>query len=148
MNTITVTIVRSTAPEYGAVWQLREAVLRKPLGMSLKNEDLSMDAEDDIFIARDGGTVIGCLMLHHLDGDTIKLRQMAVDNHWQGKQIGRLLVEAAEKHAAEKGYKTVSLHARKVVSGFYTALGYRTHGDEFFEVNIPHLLMKKDLVKG
>ncbi len=148
MNNITVSIVRSTTPEYEAVWQLREEILRKPLGMSLRNENLSMDAEDDIFVAKDGDKVIGCLMLHHVDGDTIKFRQMAVYNEWQGKQIGRLLMETAEAYAAGKGYKTISLHARKVVSGFYTALGYHTVGDEFFEVNIPHLLMKKHIANA
>ena len=141
MNNITVTVVRSTSPEYDQVWLLRETILRQPLGMSLKNEDLGMDAEDDIFIAKQGDELIGCLMLHHLDGNTIKFRQMAVYNQWQGKDIGRLLMESAEKYATGKGYKEVSLHARKVVSGFYTRLGYKTVGDEFEEVGIAHLLM-------
>jgi predicted GNAT family N-acyltransferase len=146
MNPITIAITHAAAPEYQAVWQLREEVLRKPLGMSLKNESLAMDADDDIFVAKDGEEVIGCLMLHHLDSTTIKFRQMAVYDAWQGKNIGRLLIETAEKYAANKGYKQVSLHARKVVSGFYTALGYKSIGDEFEEVGIAHLLMKKELI--
>ena len=145
MHQVTISITNSAGPEYQQVWQLREDILRKPLGMSLKNEDLSMDAEDVIFIAKNGDDVIGCLMLHHLDSDTIKFRQMAVYDAWQGKNIGRLLMESAEKYAAEQGYRQVSLHARKVVSGFYTALGYKTVGDEFEEVGIAHLLMKKAL---
>ena len=145
MDDIIINIVTSASPEYTQVWELREEVLREPLNMSLKNEDLSMDAEDEIFIAVHDHSVIGCLMLHHLDADTIKLRQMAVYDGWQGKNIGRMLVTAAEMHAATKGYKKVSLHARLVASGFYSRLGYTQVGDEFMEVGIPHFRMEKKI---
>ena len=145
MHDITINIVTAASPEYTQVWNLREEVLRKPLNMSLKNEDLSMDAEDEIFVALLDHEVIGCLMLHRLDANTVKLRQMAVYDGWQGKNIGRMLVTAAEKHAATKGYKKVSLHARLAASGFYSRLGYTQIGEEFTEVGIPHFLMQKEI---
>lgn len=39
------------------------------------------------------------------NGGRVQLRQMAVYEKWQGKGIGRQLVQAAEKLAIEKGYK-------------------------------------------
>jgi hypothetical protein len=42
----------------------------------------------------------------------------------------------------------VSLHARKIVAGFYSRLGYTTIGGEFTEVGIPHLKMEKQLQKS
>lgn len=145
MEQINILAVTRNSPEYEQVWQLREEVLRKPLGMSLKNEDLSMDAVDNIFIATEKDRVIGCLMLHDIDGSIIKFRQMAVYGEWQSKGIGKLLIQAAEKHAAAKGYTTVKLHARMVAEGFYRRLGYTPEGAQFTEVGIPHVLMQKNL---
>ena len=146
MNNISIAITDSSSPYYQQIWQLREDVLRIPIGLSLKNEDLSMDAEDVIFIAKNADEVMGCLMLHRLDATTIKFRQMAVYDAWQGTGIGRLLMEAAEKYAFEQGYSKVSLHARKIVSGFYQRLGYICIGNEFEEVGISHVLMEKLLM--
>lgn len=133
---------------YGQLWELREEVLRKPLGLSLKNEDLSWDNDDVMFIAANKGKVIGCLMLHEVAGEDIKLRQMAVYNDWQGKGVGRMLVTEAEKFCSAKGYNRIVLHARKTALGFYKSLGYETRGEEFTEVGIPHFTMDKSVSRG
>ena len=145
MHSITIATATKASHEYAQVWQLREEVLRQPLGMSLKDEDLSMDAEDLIFIAISGDKVVGCLMLHELSPTLVKLRQMAVYDNWQGKNIGRMLVEAAEKYSFGHGYKKITLHARIVARGFYEKLGYVAHGGTFSEVGIEHVVMEKGL---
>jgi predicted GNAT family N-acyltransferase len=145
MEQIVVSRIRSSGPQYTGVLALREEILRVPLGLSLKNEDLSRDLINDIFIVEHGNTIIGCLQLQKVDEGSVQLRAMAVSNEWQGKGIGRLLVVAAEEFAMEKNYKKVVLHARKVALGFYSALGYTTFGDEFIEVGIPHFIMEKTL---
>jgi predicted GNAT family N-acyltransferase len=145
MENMVITAVTSAAPQYQQVWQLREDVLRKPLGLSLKNEDLARDHTDTIFIAEDSNGVIACLMLQHQDGGKIKFRQMAVAPGWQGKGIGRMIMKAAEQWSAEKGYNAITLHARKTAVGFYEGLGYRITGSEFAEVGIPHYAMAKSL---
>ncbi len=145
MENITVAVIRSSAPEYKEVWQLREDVLRKPLGMSLVNEDLSMDAEDDIYIAISDGKVIGCLMLHSISDTVMKFRQMAVSADWQGKGVGRKLMTKAEEDIKAKGYTTIMLHARQIVADFYLALDYDITSSAFTEVGIPHVIMKKIL---
>jgi N-acetylglutamate synthase-like GNAT family acetyltransferase len=125
---------------------LREAILRQPIGLSLKNEDLSADALNTIFIAQQSDKVIGCVMLYPIaDEEKIKLRQMAVHEEWQGKGIGKKLVDAAEQYAKEIGYSAIILHARTVAEGFYKNLGYYTTSSEFTEVGIPHVVMEKDI---
>ena len=37
------------------------------------------------------------------------------------------------------------LHARETAVGFYEKLGYKTSGDKFIEVTIPHFPMQKEL---
>lgn len=143
MDNITISHITHSSPKYQQVWDLREEILRKPLGMSLKNDDLSWDYIDGFFIAEHNNKVIGCVMLHHLSSVELQLRQMAVCSEWQGKGIGRLLVMAAEKFAWENGYRVIVLHARKVAMGFYTSMNYSITSDEFTEVGIPHFIMEK-----
>ena len=135
--------ITSLMPQYRHVWQLREEVLRRPLGMSLLNEDLSRDHADDILMAQEDDKVIGCLLLHHINNTEMQLRAMAVRSEWQRMGIGRKLVQEAEQFCRAKGYKKIVLHARKVAMGFYTRLGYTAFGEEFTEVGIPHFMMEK-----
>lgn len=143
MDNIIISSISSSSPLYQQVWDLREEVLRKPLGMSLKNEDLSRDHTDLFFVASAADKVIGCVMLHNLGQGQAQLRQMAVYDSWQGKGVGRQLVQAFERYAAASGFDKVVLHARDVAKGFYSSLGYALVGDVFKEVGIDHYIMEK-----
>jgi N-acetylglutamate synthase-like GNAT family acetyltransferase len=145
MQPMNIVIRPKVYPLYTGIWQLREEVLRKPLGMSLVNENLSMDEGDTYVAALVNEQVIGCLLLHKISADIIKFRQMAVHPEWQGKQVGRALMQAGEAHAKMKGYKVIELNARAHVSGFYSTLGFHEVGELFEEVNIPHIKMLKNL---
>jgi len=145
MDKLIISYINTSSPKYGDVWQLREEILRKPLGLSLKNEDLTWDHVDTIFIAEHNNKVIGCLMLHKVAGAHIKLRQMAVYSEWQGMGVGSRLVKAAEEFCIHKGYNRIGLHARNIATGFYKSLGYTISGSEFFEVGIPHYAMEKKI---
>lgn len=145
MTTIETVLVSPQSDAYADVFALREEILRRPLGMSLHNEDLSRDYTDVIMAGRIEGKIVCCLMLHHVNAQEVQLRQMAVYEAWQGKGVGRQLVQAAEQLAAEKGYKKMILHARDVAKGFYSSMQYRIVGDEFTEVGIPHYHMEKEL---
>ncbi len=132
-------------PEYGQVLALREAVLRQPLGLSLKDEDLSAEADEYTLIAEEEGRVIGCVMLRPLSPESLKLRQMAVADSHQRQGIGAALVREAEAFAAEKGFALMTLHARMNAVPFYEQGGYVTFGEPFTEVGIPHHFMQKRL---
>jgi hypothetical protein len=57
--------INTAHPLYPEVFQLRETVLRLPLGLSLHNEDLRGDEQDAVFVALDEkGNVVACLMMH------------------------------------------------------------------------------------
>jgi predicted GNAT family N-acyltransferase len=145
MHDITISRINNRDSIFQQVWDLREAVLRKPLGLSLRNEDLSRDNTNEIFIAIHEGKVIGCVFLQPLQNNEVQLRAMAVYKEWQGKGIGAMLVKAFEEYATNREYSKIILHARKVAVGFYRSLGYVQYGDEFTEVGIPHYMMEKPL---
>lgn len=130
--------------DYPQVYDLREEVLRKPIGLSLKDEDMSGDRLDIILAAYDGEKVVGCLMLHPTEkADVRKLRQMAVAPECQGKKIGQQLVLAVEALLKKQDVNKIVLHARQTAIGFYEKLGYKITSGIFTEVNIPHVIMEK-----
>jgi GNAT superfamily N-acetyltransferase len=84
-------------------------------------------------------------MLVEEDPQTVRLRQMAVPDEYQGKGIGRALMNFAENLARDRGYRSITMHARKNAAGFYEKMGYKRIGDEFEEITIPHYVMEKVL---
>lgn len=124
---------------------LRNEILRKPLGLSLTTEELEKEKDDILMGAFEDDKLLGCCLLTRMDSKTVRLRQMAVPNSMQGKGVGRALMIFAENIARDLGYKKLCMHARKTAVGFYQKLGYGISGDEFFEVTIPHYVMEKSL---
>jgi predicted GNAT family N-acyltransferase len=138
-------IIDHGSPEYQQMIKLREEILRKPLGLGFDQDELDTEKENMLIGAFEEEQMLGCCMLVEENRETVRLRQMAVLNDLQGKGIGRALMSFAENLARDRGYKTLSMHARKNAIGFYEKMGYRVAGEEFTEVTIPHYVMEKDL---
>ena len=131
--------------EYQQMVKLRDEILRKPLGLSFSNDELEEEKENMLIGAFEDDEMLGCCMLVEENPETVRLRQMAVLNDLQGKGIGKALMNFAENLARDRGYKTMSMHARKNAVGFYEKMGYKVASDEFTEVTIPHFVMEKRL---
>ena len=132
--------------DYNEELQLRNRVLRIPLGLSLFDEPLGNEAHDHHVGLFSGGKLVGVLILTPLDKGEIQMRQVAVDEIYQGKGLGALLVEHAEALSKDLGNRKIVLHARTAVTGFYEKLGYQSVGEVFTEVSIPHIAMEKILI--
>ncbi len=144
MPAVTLKVITPADPAYAGVWALREEVLRLPIGLSLRDEDLSGEASETIIAAMDNDEkVAGCLLMRRINGEEVKLRQMAVAPEAQGQGIGRRLLQKAEALAQENGYFIITLHARETAVDFYRKEGYAIEGDVFEEVGIPHFFMNK-----
>lgn len=138
-------IIDHGSREYQQMVNLRIDILRKPLGLTFTNEELEKEKDEILIGAFEDEKMLGCCMLINEGEKTCRLRQMAVLNNLQGKGIGRALMIFAENIARDRGYKKISMHARKTAVGFYERLGYKVSGDEFKEVSIPHYIMEKNL---
>ena len=134
------------SPEYQQMVQLRNDILRKPLGLVFEKEELEKEAEDILIGAFEDDRLLGCCMLIETEPGTVRLRQMAVPKNLQGKGVGRALMQFAENIARDRGYKKITMHARKTATGFYEKLGYAVSGGEFVEVTLPHVVMEKRLI--
>lgn len=138
-------IIDHGSPEYRQMVKLRDDMLRKPLGLGFDESELEGEKDNMLIAAFEDEDILGCCMLVEENPTTVRLRQMAVLNDLQGKGIGRALMNFAENIARDRGYKNLSMHARKNAIGFYEKMGYRVKGDEFVEVTIPHYVMEKKL---
>ena len=131
--------------EYWQMVELRNEILRKPLGLSFKKEELDREKDDILIGAFEEDKMLGCCLLTRVDKNSIRLRQMAVQNNLQGKGIGATMLNYAENVARDAGYKNMIMHARKTAVGFYEKLDYKVTSDEFEEITIPHFIMEKKL---
>ncbi|HMU45299.1 MAG TPA: GNAT family N-acetyltransferase [Chitinophagaceae bacterium] len=138
-------IIDHGSPEYQKMVKLRDDILRRPLGISFTPEELESEKDNMLIGAFEDDDMLGCCMLIEEDKNIVRLRQMAVLNDLQGKGIGRALMNFAENIARDRGYKIISMHARKHVIGFYEKMGYKVTSDEFIEITIPHYVMEKEL---
>ena len=139
-------IIDHGSKDYQKMVDLRFEILRKPLGLKFNAEELEREKEDMLIGAFDDEKLLACCLITKIDDTTCKLRQMAVQNSVQGKGIGFTMMNFAENVARDRGYKKMIMHARKTAIGFYEKVGYKTCGDEFMEVTIPHFVMEKKLM--
>ena len=131
--------------EYLQMVNLRDNVLRRPLGLTYSHDELLAEKEDTLIVCMDDGEMLGCCILTELDSETVRLRQMAVADKLHGKGIGASIMNFAENLARDKGYSFISMHARDAAIGFYEKFGYHKKGAQFIEVNLPHHIMEKGL---
>ncbi len=137
--------IEHLSPAYALSVALRRDVLRKPLGLEFTEAQLAAESASFHLAAWGEDVLLGTLLLTPLDGGSIQMRQVAVDERKQGLGIGRLLVAESEAEAARRGFHRIMLHARDSAVGFYTKLGYWPVGDEFVEVGVKHQEMEKRL---
>lgn len=131
--------------EYKQMVDLRFQMLRKPLGLTFTPEELAAEKDDILIGCFEDDKLEACCMLTQTDPKTVRLRQMAVNSGLQGKGIGRVLMVFAENIARDRGYRRLTMHARKSAVGFYEKNGYTVCSEEFEEVTIPHFVMEKEL---
>jgi len=133
------------SPEYWAAVDLRDAILRKPLGLRFSAEELEAERTSHHVACYRGDRLIGCLVLCPLESGDVRMKQVAVVPEMQGRGIGTALVNHAEAFARTVGYRRMVLHARETAVTFYERLGYSIVGDRFEEVTILHWKMEKRL---
>lgn len=138
-------IIDHGTTEYEQMVKLRDEILRRPLGLQFSPDELDNEKTNLHIAAYEDERMLGCCMLVEEDPQTVRLRQMAVMNDLQGKGIGKALMQFAENLARDRGYRRITMHARKNALGFYEKMGYKKFGKEFEEITIPHYVMEKEL---
>jgi predicted GNAT family N-acyltransferase len=133
-------------PEYDETVALRDRILRKPLGIEFSEDKIAQEY-DSLHLALYGreGELLACLVMTPKGDGRWKMRQVAVEEFWQGKGIGKQLVLWTERQIKLLNGKIIELHARDIAIPFYLKLAYELEGEPFEEVGIPHRAMIKHL---
>jgi ribosomal protein S18 acetylase RimI-like enzyme len=140
-------IVRSpkTAEEFIRYNDLRWRILRAPLNQPRKTipDELENDSIP-IMVCEVDGIPIGVGRANFNSENEAQIRSMAVEQEWQGKGIGSLILKELEKIVASKGAEKIILHARDNAVAFYEKHEYKIIKESYtlFGV-IPHFLMEK-----
>lgn len=83
------------SPAYLETLELRNRVMRLPLGLNIHDEDFSFEQNCVLYAAFDGEQVIGMGSMSR-EGDTCKVEYLCVDTAIQSRGLGRQLLEALE----------------------------------------------------
>jgi len=148
MSKIECKLLEFGSNDYKKSIELRRNVLRKPLGLDFTTDDLNSEHDQFHFALFCNNELQAILLLKQMKDistSTLKMRQVAVDPEFQSKGFGSVLVKFSEKWATESGFKNIELNARITALEFYKKLNYKEIGNEFLEVNIPHIKMIKNL---
>ena len=133
---------------YRQEMQLRNRLLRQPLGLTFTDEDLLAERNELHFGVLSADQLVACVVAVPLGSHRAKIRQMVVDDEFQARGVGSFLLQNTEATLLERGFSILELHARQTALGFYDRMGYQQVGDEFIEVNLPHFKMTKHLTAG
>ena len=133
------------SPEYQAAFDLRKKILRDPIGLHFSESEIRREHEYFHLGAFLSQRLVACLLLVKISQRVVKMRQVAVESALQGQGIGKKLVIFSEDFARTHGFSLMELNARDTAIPFYLKSGYKSVGDIFVEIAIPHQKMEKNL---
>ncbi len=124
-----------------AAFQLRREVF---IGEQNVPPDEEFDADDltaHHLVAIRDGEVCGTLRVIHAQ-DYVKIGRVAVGQRWRGHGVASALMKRAMEDHAHVRENRFHLAAQKDKLPLYERFGFKAYGDEFLDVEIPHLNMK------
>jgi predicted GNAT family N-acyltransferase len=145
-TTISCRMIEFGSKEQKESIELRRKILRFPIGLDFNAEDLESENTQFHFAAFLDAKLVAVLIMVKYGQSVVKMRQVAVDDHLQGKGIGKALVLYSENWAIANQLSQIQLHARSNAVPFYKSMQYEIIGDQFLEVGIPHFKMQKMLI--
>ena len=124
-----------------------EKMIRETVFIEEQKFKIEFDDTDDIathIVMYIDNNPVGCCRLYKRENE-YHIGRIAVLKPYRGKGDGEKILLEAEKVAKEKGADSISLSAQLRASGFYEKLGYKKHGEIYFDEYCEHIAMKKDI---
>lgn len=118
-----------TDEDFERYYHVRWRLLREPWGQPPGSERDGLDATAlHLFACVADRVPIAVGRLHFNSRTQAQIRYMAVEEGYQGRGIGSLMLHALERTAAERGARCIVLDARESAIGFYQKHGYAITG--------------------
>tara|TARA_B100001094_G_C18139353_1_gene776935 strand:- start:115 stop:546 length:432 start_codon:yes stop_codon:yes gene_type:complete len=128
----------TTKKDKGKCFSIRRDVFVKEQNISKKIEFDDEKVGATYFIAQYNNIFVGTARYRFTDLG-IKLERFAVLKSYRNLGIGKELVLYILNSIKDK--KLIYLHAQESVIDFYSGLGFKRIGSQFFEAEIPHQKM-------
>lgn len=130
--------------EYEMTRELRNKIMRVPIGLSIYDQDYTLEVNSRIVGAFDGHTLLGCSIVGTLDGECC-LDFLCIDDTVQKSGIGSMLLKDVENWVADQGIPLLILEARVTAQKFYEKYGYEPYGIIYLMEKSPvdHIMMRK-----
>lgn len=131
--------------DYQKTLDLRNQVMRKPLGLDIFQEDFSHEKQALILgvFAKEELLAVG--VMGKVQDNWSVVEYLCVDNTLQSHGVGKLLLAKLEEISQSQKQNGIWLEARVSAQGFYEKLGYQTTGEKYFLPHAPveHIKMVK-----
>ena len=138
--------IANTQNQIDGIIDLRYEILRKPWNQPKETSTDGMEESAINAFIEDNDKVIACGRLQDNGGGVGQIRYMAVDDNYQGKGLGKLIVTKLEEEARKINLHTIELQARENAVEFYKSQDYSVKETSFklWDI-IQHYLMAKEL---
>ncbi len=139
----------STTQDRDAAFVLRRAVfeVEQNVPRPLDRDAHDLNADHAVVFDRRSGECVGTGRVVRVDSRTCQIGRMATAATHRKKGVGAAVLEALERMAALRGLHEIVVHAQLPAEPFYAHRGYVTEGPPFKEEGVPHVRMRKLLVR-
>lgn len=137
--------IRYGSDEYEMTRELRNRIMRAPIGLSIYDQDYSFEVNSRIIGAFDGEKMLGCSIVGKLHGECC-LDFLCIDDQVQKTGIGSMLLKDVENWVRAQGIPLLILEARLTAQKFYEKHGYEPYGQVYLMEKSPidHIMMRKN----
>lgn len=108
---------------------LRNAVLRGPLGKLITPEEMMIEQNNQFYGITVTDVLVATFSTYQKDAETLRLVSFAVDTSYQHQGLGSRLFRWALVDFKKQGYQRVSLSARASAHEFYLKQGFKDTGN-------------------
>ncbi len=138
----------STSQDREAAYALRQQVFAQEQNVPRPLDRDAYDGNaDHAVVFDDAGRCVGTGRLVRVDSRTCQIGRMATAAGSRRHGVGAKVLEALERMAALRGVAEIVLHAQLPAEAFYRNRGYVAEGAPFKDQGVPHVLMRKRLVR-
>lgn len=102
---------------------------------------------DHVVAFDDKGRCVGTGRVVRLDARTAQIGRMAVSKDQRKHGVGALVLEALERMATMRGISELTVNSQLPAESFYRNRGFSRVGEVFLDQGVPHVVMKKSLVR-
>ncbi len=125
---------------------IRKEVFINEQGVDPKIELDSKDAACEHILALYKDEPIATARLLRVTEQKYKVGRMAVKKKFRRSGIGSKILQFIENHLKNNNVKFIELNAQKYVEEFYLKNGYAPIGNDFYEADILHIKMQKNIL--